>query len=219
MTSQSDQLGFADLLASADKANHLRQLEQTTSHLPSTLEQALPFYRSLIDRHHTAMLAADENETLRLRDEARKLALRLNGGDRGILADADAPGRVLERETAARIDTPPLWGQSGDFWVSAGIMRVRIRTHGMFGVGMNWHFWPGFCAYAVDYEQPFLSETGYRSFLGIHADLVPDMTPETFARAILTSFVERNLHGRLVRIRREHYPKPRGEESICGGLG
>jgi hypothetical protein len=209
----SSQLGFDALLASADQTNHLRQIERATGHLPSTMEQALPFYRSLIDSHHAAMLAADEHETLRLRDEARKLALRLNGGDRGILADDDAPGCVLERETAASIDTPPLWGQSGDFCVIVGAMRVRVRTHGMFGIGMSWHFWPGFCAYAVDYDRLFLSETGYRSFLGIHADLVPDMTPESFAQAILTSFVDRNLHGRLVRINREHHPKPGADEA------
>lgn len=213
MTPESHQLGFDALLASADKANHLRQIEQQTGHLPSTMEEALPFYRSLIDRHHAAMLAADESETLRLRKEARKLALRLNGGDTAILADENAPGRVLERETAAPIDTPPLWGQSGDFCVTTVGMRVRIRTRGMFGIGMSWSFWPGFCAHAVDYARPFLSETGYRSFLGTHAALVPNMTPETFAQEIVASFVERNLKGRLLHIRHERNPKPRGEES------
>lgn len=165
----SSQLGFDALLASADEANHLRQIEQATGHLPSTMGEALPFYRTLIDRHHAAMLGADESEALRMREEARKLALRLNGGDTAILADENAPGRVLERETAAPIDTPPLWGQSGDFCVTVGEIRARIRMHGMFGIGMSWSFWPGFCAHAVDYARPFLSETGYRSFLGIHA--------------------------------------------------
>ena len=208
----SSQLGFDALLASADQANRKRQVERETGHLPSTIAEALPFYRGLIESHHTAMLAADGAEAMRLKEEAYRLAKRLNGGERGVLADENSPGCVLEREAAAPAGAVPLWGQRGDFPITLGSMRVRIGMDGLFSI-CRFSIWPGLCAHAIDYDRPFLSETGFRSFLGIHADLVPGMTPETFAQAILTSFIERNLHGRLVRIRRERSPKPRAEEA------
>jgi len=207
----SSQLGFDALLASADQANRKRQVERETGHLPSTIAEALPFYRGLIESHHAAMLAADEAEAMRLKEEAYRLAKRLNGGERGVLADENAPGCVLERKAAAP-GAVPLWGQRGDFLITLGSMRVRVGMDGLFGI-CRFGIWPGMRAHAIDYDRPFLSETGFRSFLGIHADLVPEMTPETFAQTILTSFVERNLRGRLVRINREHHPKPEAEEA------
>jgi len=95
------QLGFDSLLADAEAENRARAFECETGCLPGTMDEALPFYRALIKQHHAAMLAADVDETMRLREEAHKLALRLNGGEPGVLAGLDAPGCVLERESAA----------------------------------------------------------------------------------------------------------------------
>jgi hypothetical protein len=208
MNADSTQLGFDALLASADAANGLRELDSETAHLPSTMDEAISFYRGLIERHHHAMLNADEAETFHLRIEARKLAVGINRDDPAIPAEVDWPGRALERETTAPVGTPPLWGQSGDFRISLGDMPVRIRMDGMLGIGTGSGFWPGFSAHAVDYARPFLNETGYRSFLDIHADIVPQMTPETFAQEIVRSFVERQLKGHLVPIRPGHTPEP-----------
>jgi len=203
-----NQLGFDSLLATAQQANAERELERETAHLPSTMAEALPFYRGLIETHHAAMLAAAGDEVLHIRDEARKLALRLNRGEPGILAGDDAPGCILERDTAAASGTVPLWGQAGDFTVTAGTMRVRIELDGMFGIGGRYLLWPGFSAHAVDYGRPFLSETGYRSFIGIHAPFVPGMTPDAFAREIIAAHVARELKGRLLAIEREYRPDP-----------
>jgi len=54
----------------------------------------------------------------------------------------------------------------------------------MFGVSTGSMFWPGFGAYAVDCQRPFISETGYRSFIGCHAEVVPGITPDVFAAEI-----------------------------------
>jgi hypothetical protein len=200
----ASQLGFDALLASADDANHKRQVQRETGHLPSTMTEALPFYRSLIESHHAAMLADDESEAMRLKKEARRLAVRLNGDNvLGIFAADDAPGCVLERETAAPIGTPPLWGQKGDFVLTVEGMRVRIEMDGLFGICSH-TVWPGIKAHAVDHERPFLSETGFRSFLGIQAELIPNLTPEAFAREVISSYVGRHLGNRLVAIRSEY---------------
>jgi hypothetical protein len=37
--------------------------EQRTAHLPSTLDEAIPVYRDLIDKHNAAMLVGDEKAT------------------------------------------------------------------------------------------------------------------------------------------------------------
>lgn len=119
------QLGFAGLLTEADTANEQRQFDKATAHLPGTMEEALPFYRRMIERHHAAMLAAAIDEAMGIREEAHR-----NGGTCGIIAGPDAPGCILERESAAAPETLPLWGQAGEFIVTVGAMRVRIELQG-----------------------------------------------------------------------------------------
>ncbi|MCV0381733.1 hypothetical protein [Nitratireductor sp.] len=137
---------------------------------------------------------------MRLRKEARRLARRLNGSDPGILAGPDAPGCALDREAAAVAGSVPLWGQSGEFLVELSGMKVRVEIEGVFGIASGVSFWPGFAAHAVNLDRPFLSETGYRSFLGIHADPQPDLLPDEFVRKAIAGYVRSGLKGRLVSI-------------------
>jgi hypothetical protein len=194
------QLGFECLLMGAEIANNAHRLERETGHLPSTMAEALPFYRDLLVAHDAAMFGGDIEEAMRLRDEADKLALRLNGGNPGILADDDAPGCVLERETAARPGVVPLWGQQGEFVIGVGTMRVRVEMDGIFGIGCGYSTWPGFAAHAVDLDRPFLSETGYRSFLGVYKDYQSGLTPGTFVADVLTAYIADEMKGRLLTI-------------------
>ncbi len=208
MSAPQSQLGFDGLLRAADEANEARKVERETAHLPSTMEEAIPFYRLLIRQHHAAILAADVETAMRLRKEAELLAVRLNGGAPGILAGDDAPGCVLAQVTAAAEDAVPLWGQEGVFVVAVNGMRLRIELDGMFGC--SFCYWPGFAAHAVDHERPFISETGYRSFLGIHADPVPGLLPDAFAGKVIAAYIERELKGRPVAIGREYRKRRKG---------
>lgn len=205
----SAQLGFEALLKNADAENRAREFARETGHLPGTMEEAVPFYRLLIRQHHAAMLAANVDETMRLRREADLLATRLNNGEPGILADDDAPGCVLARQTAATAGTVPLWGQDGEFVITVGAMRVRIALDGMFGIGSHVVYWPGFAAHAVDWDRPFLSETGYRSFAGLYAEPAPGLLPDEFAGKVIASHIARELKGRLRPIKAQYR---RGEE-------
>ena len=45
------QLGFDALLQNADHANLARLMERECAHLPGRFDQAIPFYRALIERH------------------------------------------------------------------------------------------------------------------------------------------------------------------------
>lgn len=196
-TDHSNQLGFDGLLAAAAEENRRRDVERETAHLPGTMAEAIPFYRLLIRQHHAAMLAAHVDKAMSLRREADLLAWKLNDGDSGIRADENAPGYVLPRETAAAPGAVPLWGQEGEFIIDVDGMRVRVELDGMFGIGSTYLYWPGFAAHAVDYDRPFLSQTGYRSFVGIHAEPAPGVTPDTFAEKIIAAHVARELKGRL----------------------
>lgn len=199
-TPHTQQLGFEALLLDADQTNHARKLEDETRHLPATMADALPFLWELLDEHHAAMLAGQVDEVMFCRQEAHRLAVKLNGGKAGILADDDSPGYVLARETAAAPDAVPLWGQKASFIVTAAGARVRIEMDGMFGLFATTGFWLSFSAHAVDFDRPFISETGYRSFLGIHAEPVAGMTPDSFAAEVIAAHVQRELKGRLVPI-------------------
>lgn len=200
MSAPQLQLGFDGLLRAADEANEARKVERETAHLPSTMAEAIPFYRLLIRQHHAAMLAAHVQTALQLRKEAELLAVRLNGGAPGIFAGEESPGYVLARETAAAEDAVTLWGQEGAVVVAVNGMRIRIELDGMFGIGSGFCFWPGFSAHSVDHDRPFISETGYRSFLGIHADPVPGLLPDAFAEKVIAAYIERELKGRPVAI-------------------
>jgi hypothetical protein len=198
------QLGFDSLLASAETANQTRQEERACAHLPGTMDEALPFFRELIDRHHRAMLASDAETVRQLREEAGQLALKLNGFDPGILADDDAAGCALDRATAAPPGTVPRWGQGGTFEITCDGMRVSIEMDGIFGIGASSMVWLGFAAHAVEWDRPFLSETGYRSFLGVGGTLQPGFTPATFAAAIIAAHVQHELKGKLLLIKPEY---------------
>lgn len=200
------QLGFDLLLAETGKANQAAALNRAIGHLPSSLDAALPFYRDLIARHHEAMLAGDGKAAIALREEAGHLALRLNHGEPGILAGPDAPGCKLADHTAAEPGTIPAWGQQGEFIVDIAGMRVLIKLCGLFGIGARFMSYLSFSTHAVDWDQPFLSETGYRSFMDINAALVPDLTPDAFAREVITTHVATALKGKLVPISPRYRP-------------
>lgn len=104
----TQQLGFEALLLDADRTNHARELEKRNGHLPATMEDALPFFWELLEAHHEAMLGGMVEEVAFYREQARNLALRLNGDEPGFLADETSPGCVLVRETEASPDAVPL---------------------------------------------------------------------------------------------------------------
>jgi hypothetical protein len=114
------------------------------------------------------------------------LAVKLNGGEfLGICGGPDAPCCVLERATAAPPGQIPLWGQIGDYTININGMPVRIEQDGIYGICGDSGMHLGFGAHAVDYQRPFISETGYRSFLGCHVDMVPGMTLNVLAGEII----------------------------------
>ena len=203
-SSEQAQLGFG-FLADIDREREREALEARYGHLPSTMPEGIALYRQMIDRHHERMMAGDVDGTMDIRREAHDLAIRLNGGTSfGICGGPDAPGRVLERDTQAADGTVPKWGQTGSFAITVGKMRVRIEQSGIFGIGSNFGYWPGFAAHAVERDMPFLSETGYRSFIGagliINGKVAIGVGPDGVASEVIFQHVTRELKGKLRKI-------------------
>lgn len=194
------QLGFDDLLANAAQDNAAHAFAKETAHLPETFEEAVAYFEELIRRHDQAMRIANVETAMELREDAQRLARKLNKGDPGILAHDDAPAYQLERACAPKPGCAPLWGQAGTFVISVQNIEVEVELNGVFGIGACFHFWPGFAARAVDHKKPFLSATGYRSFLGLHAEPQEGLSPEQFAEVVIDGYVRNELRGKLVQI-------------------
>ena len=95
-------LGFDDLLAQADLQNRRRQFDRLTSHLPSEMEAAIKHHRKQIKDYHAAMLAGEWETARRIKIEAHDMAVRVNHGEPGILANRDLPGYVIATRCAAK---------------------------------------------------------------------------------------------------------------------
>ena len=185
---------FDDFARAADEA--------ASAHLPSSIEDGIAYYRAMLERHHAAMLAGDAAEAARLQQEAHQLATHLNNDEPGILANEDSPGYVLSRETASKPGVVPLWGQAGEFVVDVDGMKARIESNGIFSVGGA----AGFSAHAVLWERPFLSNTGFRSFLGVHFQVVAGVTFDAFITEVLRTHIKRELKGKLPQIEPRYRP-------------
>ena len=187
------QLGFDDLLADAAKDNAKRQFVAETAHLPDDWPEAVTCHNDQIAQHHAAMLACDFDLALAIRKDAHLLAKKLNGGALGILSSEDAPGCRLAKACAAPEGKVPLWGQDGTFTLDLDGMTTLIEMGGMFGIGATAMPYLGFSVRAVDRRKPFLSNTGYRSFLGATVPAELNMTVADFVRKVVTYHVTEEL--------------------------
>lgn len=191
----SQQLSFDDIFAAEAE-------EAATKHLPGEMEQAIPFYRALIDRFHVELMKADFDGATKTQKEADDLAYKLNGYNPGIMANDDSPAYVLERGTAAKVGDVPLWGQTGEFVITVRGAKVRIEMDGMYGIGAMPI--PGFSAHAIEGNKPFISETGYRSFCGYNPTIEPGMTPDVLATKLIEAYLDRDCKGKLKPIKPEY---------------
>lgn len=200
MSKHPEQLGFDALLETAAQDNISRNFEKETAHLPSDWTEAIAYHRRQIECHNDAMLANDFDAAMAIRNDAYLLARKLNGGAPGILAGEDAPGCVLARKAAAKDGCVPLWGQDGAFEMQAAGLALNVEMNGMFGIGATAMPYLGFSVRAVDCTEPFLSETGYRSFLGV--SVVPEMGMATadFVCRVVELHVATELKGKLLSV-------------------
>ncbi len=193
------QLAFGDdLFREVEAADRRRRLDRELAHLPGEMEAAVRLHRQQIKQHDAAMRVPDLAAAELINREAHLMAVRVNHGEAGILASRDSPGSVLATRCAARAGRVPLWGQAGRFTITVAGVPVLIAMDGMFGICGG--SIPGFSANAVDRARPFISPTGYRSFLGAHIVLVPGMSPGDYAQQTVDAAVADLPKAKLVAI-------------------
>ena len=195
------QLGFDGLLSEAETGNRRHRLDRESAHLPGELEAAIRHHRTQIRAFHAAVQAQDFASAEKIDAEAHLMAVRENHGEPGILAGRDSPGRILGRRCAAKAGAVPLFGQEGRFRIEVAGAAILIAMDGMFGLGGTI---PGFAAHAVDFDRPFISETGYRSFLGCWIRPAPGMSTADHAAAVIAAHIAGELKGKLRPIAAEY---------------
>lgn len=92
-------------------------------------------------------------------------------------------------------------------------MHVRIELDGVFRIGTTALQFPGFAAHVVDRDAPFLSDTGFRSFLGFTMLLTPDLAVESYIREAIAHQIKTELKGRLVRVSARVADRPLAADS------
>jgi hypothetical protein len=105
---------------------------------------------------------------------------------------------VLVRKEAHALAFHPNGGDAG---ILAGPEAVGCRLDGVFGIGATALEFPGFTAHVADRDAPFLSDTGFRSFLGFTMPMTPGMTVESYIREAITHQVKTELKGQLGRVK------------------
>lgn len=76
-------------------------------------------------------------------------------------------------------------------------MRVRIELGGLFGIGARHMYYPGFAARTVEWDKPFISESGFRSFLGLWAEPFSCILPHEFCCKVIQTYISEELKGKL----------------------
>ena len=201
MKPNPDQLGFGALLRDTEEANEKRIRDREAGHLPGEMNKAIALFRKLLQAYHRAVMAGDRNEIERIDEEADRLAYKVEGSC-AILANDNSAGNVFKRRTRARKGTVPTWGQAGEFEVNVNGVRVAIEWDGLFGIGS-----PGFAAHVVEPDKPFISHTGFRSFLGgsyRFATMGGGQTVDQFVIAEIEQHIATNLKGKLVAVAKEY---------------
>lgn len=199
---------FGDMLKDADAENRRRVDEAKYSGQSCSWAEAVERYRSALRKHDAAMRALDFDGVDRAYNEAREIAVAQNKGTLGVGAQ-DGAGARLSEATSADLDADPLWGQAGTFHVTVLRCRVRISWNGLMSIGGNMGFGGPFYIHAVDWQKPFFSETGFRSFLGCSVEPTPRLSPASFVERTLSTHFEKEMRGRLVTI--DEYYQSRGE--------
>lgn len=193
--------------AEADRRAKKAAIAKATEHLPGDMEAAVAFHRTQIDDFNAAMLRQDQSAMDLICREAYALAEKLTGHS-AIFGSDNSPVFTLIRRCAAPNGTVLLWGQEGEFTLPVAGTLVRFEWGGMLCLcGSH----SGFNAHVVDYDRPFISDTGFRSFVsGGGVGHVAGMTVAQYATAAIEHHVQTEMKGKLVPINRNFRPGGRG---------
>jgi hypothetical protein len=66
-------------------------------------------------------------------------------------------------------------------------------------------------------RNPFFSETGFRSFIGVHAEPTPGIKPDEFAREVIAAHIRGECKGKVRPVKQEYRERyTQGKDSPPG---
>lgn len=180
------------------KATRDTKYESLAKTLPEGDSALLDVAKQAVEAFDVAIMAGDDTAAAVAFDLYEAVVFVLNGWTffacRG---DDEAAGYVVARHCAAVSGAVPGWGQSGEFVIEADGMRALVVTGWKFG-GWLQHF----SFHAIDFDRPFISETGYRShfqsqpYAGVTVDEAARLMLRSFVREDGRKMIDRDAHCR-----------------------
>lgn len=132
--------------------------------LPDTDAELIQHCRKLLEEYDRTLRAANLGFADDIAEKVRQCCIKLNGGNNfAMKCEPDGGMYRMEQAVRAPFQAVPMWGQPGEFTIEVHGIPARVRYSGLFGTCEH-----GFDVTAVEWDKPFLSPTGYRSFLGIY---------------------------------------------------
>ena len=158
------------------------------------IAQQLPDDHRILDAAYAALkqlddacIAGDNERREAAASRFEACIWKLNGNTFfGASADEQQAANVISEYCRADGGAVPMWGQHGDFIIeSLGGIRARVKTDagcmmGYLSASFN----------AVDLGAPFVSETGYRSYIFQFSEILPGETVLTHVMRVFQSLLD-----------------------------
>lgn len=146
--------------------------------LPSDKAGRLAAAMDALKEGHAAILARDDDALIQARHKYAAVVWVMNGRTFFACNTPEGAGKRIAEHCRAPDGEVPMWFQNGRFLVEVeGIRCVFTINEGIGGL-----FSAHYELHAVDYDRPFVSNTGYRS---VFEDRHHGLTVDAAARAVL----------------------------------
>jgi hypothetical protein len=156
-----DELEIAPVVAGPREDREARSA-RIAADLPDEEDRLIAIARESLEAFDQAIRSDDPEAEEAAHHRYQAVIWKLNGGEFfGCFGEAGAAGYRVTEGSAAVSGQAPLWGQKGEWLMDVAGMRVLVQSDG--GTGTMAHH---YTFNAIDVAQPFLSETGYRSYFG-----------------------------------------------------
>lgn len=143
--------------------------------LPDDLDQLVLLYGKELAARHDAIIRNSEIE-FAIHDRGLELLeMKANGGTEFGSATEKSPAEQLRKRNMAAVGEVPMWGQRGVFALDAHNVPHIVQSSESYNLSVH----------AVDPKLPFISSTGFRSFVGEGDGPAFGVTVEDQARAYI----------------------------------
>lgn len=157
-----------------EQARRDERIKRRLEVLPDDLDALISAYREAIDSYDFAMNGDDVEQAKALRETMDAILLKANGGNNFGVEVNERPNAVRAAGVAP-LGTPPRHGETGHWIVEHREVRAIVEL-GKHGAAL----------YALDFNRPFPSETGYHCLMDRRA---PGETIEAFGRRMIEAAI------------------------------